>query len=175
MFLADLSMLRDLLLTMFICYIRAMNSPTPRQLDKIWMFFMPIFVVFLAVDQLSKWWALSSLKLGESVDFGFALSQNYGIVFGIALPQEVIFVLTGGILALGVYLVIQEKLWQDHWHLMGLALLLAGAIGNLIDRVRLGYVVDFIKVYWWPTFNLADAFIVAAIVLFGWIFVVRGK
>lgn len=136
---------------------------------------MPLFVMFLAADQLSKWWALSNLRLGESVDFGFALTQNYGIAFGIKLPQLAIFALTFGILALGAYLVVEEKLWQDHLHLTGLALLLAGAIGNLIDRVRLGYVVDFIKVYWWPTFNLADAFIVAAVILFGFIFIVRGK
>lgn len=150
-----------------------MNTPSSLQLDRLWMFFMPLFVLFFALDQLSKWWAVQELELGESVDFGFALSENYGMAFGIDLPQPLIFILIALVLGVGIYLVVQEKLWRDHWHLTGLALLSAGALGNLVDRIRLGYVVDFIKVYWWPTFNLADVFIVAAIVLFTWIFVVR--
>lgn len=81
--------------------------------------------------------------------------------------------MTFGILAMGTYLVIEEKLWQDKWHLTSLAMILAGAIGNLIDRMRFGYVIDFIKVYWWPNFNLADVWIVVGVIVFGWIVLVR--
>jgi len=48
---------------------------------------------------------------------------------------------------------------------LGLGLLLGGALGNLIDRVRFGAVIDFVDVPWWPTFNLADAAIVAGVAL----------
>ena len=145
------------------------------QLDKMWKFFAPILVLALGADQVSKDWAASQLSLDQSADVGFALSHNDGIVFGFDLPLAVIYLLTVGILGFGTYLVIQNKLWRDHWHLAGLALLLAGALGNLIDRIRLGYVIDFIKVYWWPTFNLADVWIVLAVLIFTWDALFRGE
>ncbi len=152
-----------------------MKKGSAGKLDKIWVYFAPLLVVFLGLDQISKAWAESSLSLAESVNFGFNLSHNEGVVFGLYLPVWTIYLMTAGILGLGVYLVIKEKLWQDRWHLTGLALLLSGALGNLIDRVRFGYVVDFIKVYWWPTFNLADVWIVTGVCLFAWEFLVREK
>ena len=54
-------------------------------------------------------------------------------------------------------------------------LLLAGALGNLFDRIRFGYVIDFIKVYWWPTFNIADVCIVLAVLVFAWDALFRGE
>ena len=142
-------------------------------LDKSWLFFGPFFLLLLGLDQWSKAWVLENLKLGEAKDFGLQLAQNNGIVFGIDMPEWVIYLLIIFILGFGAYLVFENKLWRDKWHLTGLALMLAGAIGNLIDRVRFGYVVDFIKIYWWPNFNLADVFIVSAVCLFAWIFIVR--
>ena len=137
-------------------------------LDRIWTVFAPLLIVFLGLDQITKEWAERNLSLAETVDFGFRLSHNEGVVFGLYLPVWVIYLITVGILVLGTYLVINERLWQDRWHLTGLAVLLSGAVGNLIDRVRFGYVVDFIQVYWWPTFNLADVWIVCAVVLLAW-------
>lgn len=144
-----------------------------RQLDKIWMFFAPLFIALFGADQISKEWASNNLNPEKNVDFGFVVSHNDGIVFGYDLPLAVIYLLTVFILALGTYLVIQNKLWRDHWHLAGLAFLLAGALGNLVDRIRFGYVIDFIKVYWWPTFNLADVWIVLAVLVFSWEFLFR--
>lgn len=146
-----------------------------RRLNRIWTFFAPFFVVFLGLDQISKEWALANLKLYENVNFGFALSRNDGMVFGFNLPAVGIYLITICILGLGIYLVIKEKLWQNHWHLFALALLFSGAIGNLIDRVRFGYVVDFIKVYWWPTFNIADIGIVLGVILLAWGMLFREK
>ncbi len=145
------------------------------QIDRMWKFFAPIFVLALGADQVSKEWAASHLSLEQSSDVGLALSHNDGIVFGFDLPLVVIYFLTVGILALGTYLVVQNKLWRDHWHLAGLALLLAGALGNLFDRIRFGYVIDFIKVYWWPTFNIADVCIVLAVLVFAWDALFRGE
>lgn len=150
-----------------------MNKPSSKFFDKQWLFFGPLFAVLLGADQASKAWANTQLELEEVIDFGFDLHYNDGIIWGIDLPMWVIFILTVAILGLGFYLVVENKLWRDKWHLTGLALILAGAIGNLIDRVRFGYVIDFIKIYWWPTFNLADAFIVCALLLFAWEFLVR--
>lgn len=158
-----------------ICYRKCMSLLRSSQLDKIWMFFAPLLVLTLGADQLSKDWALAHLNLEESTDLGLALTYNNGIVFGFDMPLAVIYFLTVAIVSFGTYLVIQNKLWRDHWHLAGLALLLAGAVGNLIDRIRFGYVIDFIKVYWWPTFNLADVWIVLAVLIFTWDALFRGE
>lgn len=130
-------------------------------------------MVLLGADQLTKTWADDALLLYQKTEFGLSLTHNYGMAFGLSLPTWSIYAIIAIVLGLGTWLVVQNKLWRDHWHLTGLALLLAGAIGNLIDRVRFGYVIDFIKIYWWPTFNLADIFIVAAVLLFAWEFLVR--
>lgn len=150
-----------------------MKHATRSELIKTWSYFAPLVFVLLAADQVSKWWAENTLTLGKTKDFGFALGHNYGITFGIEMPMWAIFAVSLVILGVGTYLVYEEKLWRDRWHLTGLAMILAGAVGNLIDRVRFGYVIDFIKVYWWPTFNLADVFIVLAVTLFMWEFLVR--
>ena len=144
-----------------------------RRLDQLWTFFAPLVVVFLSADQLTKDWAVSNLKDAKPTEFGLSLTYNSGVVFGFDLPLAAICLLTVGILALGTYLVVKQKLWRDRWHLTGLALLLSGAVGNLIDRVRFGAVVDFIKVYWWPTFNLADVWIVLGVLVFAWQFLFR--
>ncbi len=155
------------------CKRNIMKFARSPELDRIWKFFGPLFLVLFGADQISKWWAVKNLDSINDQNIGMALSYNDGIVFGLNLPIWMIWVLTIAVFGLGVWLVIENKLWRDHWHLTGLALLLAGAIGNTIDRFRLGYVVDFLKVYWWPTFNLADVFIVSAVALFAWEFLIR--
>ncbi len=138
-------------------------------LDKLWLRFSITTGILLVIDQASKFKAVSSLNLGDRVDFGWQLVYNDGIVFGIDLPTWIIFLFSMAILGMGTYLAIQEKLWQDKWHLTSLSMILAGALGNLIDRVRLGYVVDFIKIYWWPNFNLSDVWILSGVFLMGYL------
>ncbi|MBU0981542.1 signal peptidase II [Patescibacteria group bacterium] len=150
-----------------------MKVAEKRSLDKAWIYFSALFVLFTGLDQLSKWWALATLDETKRTDFGFEITYNTGIAFGIDLPTWAIWVVTVLVLGIGSWLVYENKLWRDKWHLTGLALLVAGAIGNLIDRVRLGYVVDFIKFYWWPNFNLADVWIVMAVVVLMYEFLIR--
>jgi lipoprotein signal peptidase len=145
-----------------------MDRKEATRLDRVWMFFAPIFVGLLALDQVTKWWAVNHVAPEANVDFGFSLVYNRVLLFNISLPQWAIYILTFCILALGVYLVLKNKMWEQKIHLVGFALILAGAIGNLIDRLHYGAVVDFIKVYWWPNFNLADVFIVSAVVILAW-------
>lgn len=150
-----------------------MKSLNLERLDRVWVFFAPLFLGLLTLDQISKAWALKSLDSAVIPKFGFFVTMNEGVAFGIDLPTWAIWVLSFGVLALGIGLMTESKRWQDHWHLTGMAFLLAGAVGNMIDRARLGQVVDFIKVYWWPTFNLADAFIVVGVIILAWEILVR--
>ena len=94
--------------------------------------------------------------------------HNKGAAFGLlsGLSAEfawLFFVATTG-LVLGVLGYLLWRLPDDHWPAaLGYSLILTGALGNLIDRVRLGEVVDFIDVYWgryhWPAFNVADSLV----------------
>lgn len=122
------------------------------------------------VDQMTKAWAVRRLRLGERVSvvegflhFGYA--ENTGIAFG-QLQEGGEFgrwMLAGlaALATLGVLAYFFRVRRADDRTLGACALLLAGIAGNLTDRVRLGYVVDFIELhlgsYQWPTFNVADA------------------
>jgi len=93
----------------------------------------------------------------------FKLARNPGIAFGIKLGWwPVVFVVLGGILlVLYLFLVSSKAARLGH---IGLGLILSGALGNLIDRLRPPYQVrDFIDFHFWPTFNLADVFLCVGI------------
>jgi signal peptidase II len=100
--------------------------------------------------------------------------QNRGAAFGILseadLPYQAAIFSAVSLLALVAIAVYAFRLPPEaRLPQMGLALVLGGALGNLIDRVRLGYVVDFIHVYWgrhqWPDFNVADSAITVGVAL----------
>lgn len=127
-------------------------------------------VLVVVSDQLTKQWAVEALS-EESIkaipDFlNFALAFNKGAAFsmfaGLESPWREIILWGFSFFASGlvIYLFIEDAK-DDPVSRFALVLILGGAIGNLIDRVRLGYVVDFIDVYWgdahFPTFNIADS------------------
>lgn len=119
-------------------------------------------------DQASKWLvrrAAADLPVELGWGFGLRLVSNSGVSFG-RLTDD-------GDLVLAVVCVLVAVLAfavcvAPAGYRLGLGVLLGGAAGNLIDRLRTGAVVDFVDVPWWPTFNLADAAIVAGVVLVVW-------
>ncbi|MGC9400127.1 MAG: signal peptidase II [Anaerolineae bacterium] len=134
--------------------------------------------VALAVDQLSKWWVLHHLPRHETVDvfpalralFSFTRLNNTGVAFGM-FPQlgDLFLVLTAVIVV--ALIIFHRRLGLVGWvaHL-ALGLQIGGALGNWVDRVVHGSVVDFIDVnFWplhdWPVFNLADTAIVVGVTL----------
>jgi signal peptidase II len=130
------------------------------------------------MDQASKAWAVRALRFGQSrvlVDGLLALeyAENRGIAFG-QLQEggsfgRWFFVVLAVLAAIAVLYYFWRTPRSDDRVLGACALLLAGILGNLTDRVRLGYVVDFILLhagqYHWPTFNVADASICAGALL----------
>ncbi len=127
------------------------------------------FALALALDQVSKLWILG-IRPSTEAFLGLQYSENYGILFGIALPTAVIFALTLAILtgALGIFWMEQKKRVLSGAEHLAFALVVAGGIGNLIDRIRLGFVVDFIHIGPYPNFNLADAWILIGVCLILW-------
>ncbi|MDB2385810.1 signal peptidase II [Shewanella sp.] len=125
-------------------------------------------LVFMA-DQLSKLWVLSNFKLGESIQilpiFNFTYVRNYGAAFNFLSDAGgwqrwlFTFIAIGFSLLLSVWLRQQShKMWRLN---LAYTLVIGGALGNLIDRLQHGYVVDFLHLYWnnshYPAFNIADS------------------
>ena len=138
-----------------------------------WALFAGIAIVVVVLDQLAKGWIVANLDPGEGmVVLGEWLrlvhGQNSGILFGM-LPQSapIFAVVSLGVTALIV--VYHAKAGHGIVTTIALGLLLGGAIGNLVDRLRYGYVVDFVDMgigsWRFYTYNLADACITTAIVL----------
>ncbi len=130
----------------------------------------------VALDQLAKWRVLSSFAPGESVEvtgfFNMVLVFNKGAAFsflaGAAGWQTPLLAAFAGAAALVLgYLILKNP--NKNWLALGLALILGGAIGNLVDRLRFGQVVDFVDLHalgWhWPAFNVADSAITVGAVL----------
>lgn len=124
----------------------------------------------VVLDQITKAAVSSKLALGESVEVisGFlhlTLVRNTGMAFGLLsrsdLPYKsaVMTLLSVGALAAVLYYTLRSD-QGDRITRFGLAFILGGALGNIIDRIRFGYVVDFVDVFYgsshWPAFNVAD-------------------
>jgi signal peptidase II len=129
-------------------------------------------LLIIIADQLSKHFITSMLQAGESIPLieGFlhlTFVRNPGAAFGMLPYQTIFFVIIT--VAVVLFIVYYYRLLSTDHRLLrfSLALLLGGAIGNLIDRLRTGYVVDFIDFKIWPpVFNIADSAIVIGIGLF---------
>ncbi len=138
-----------------------------------WFFSLIVFII--AADQFTKKLAVEFLKnKAQSIPiisdfFSFTYAENRGIAFGLELaPPLVLLLLTGLITAAVLWYVIVSKK-RSTMFLVAFALITGGGIGNMIDRIILGYVVDFIyfNIYngyifgsylsLWPIFNVADS------------------
>lgn len=132
-----------------------------------WLGLAAVAGAAIAADQVTKAIVSSSLALGESADVAGPLSihhvQNSGIAFGLFPTATLgVIVLTG--VAVTWMLIFFARSGGRHPILpVALGLLLGGSLSNLIDRVRLGHVTDFLDFRFWPAFNLADVFIVVGV------------
>lgn len=135
------------------------------------LLFLLTALAVVVLDQLTKGWVRLKLPPGQSLpeDGFFRLThiRNSGAVFGLmADPTLLIIVSTlAGIFVLFLYLF--HPAFQRPFLTLGLGLLLGGAVGNLVDRLILGYVTDFIDIRVWPIFNLADSATVVSIIMLG--------
>ena len=124
--------------------------------------------VVVLVDQATKFWIQSRMSYGESVPvisdvFHITYILNPGAAFGILENKTWFFVIVAVLLIAGVTY-IYPRLQADRPFLkLGAGLLTGVAVGNLIDRVRIGYVVDFFDFRIWPIFNVADICIVCGV------------
>ncbi|NFV12133.1 signal peptidase II [Clostridium sporogenes] len=129
-----------------------------------------ILILGIALDRISKIWASNTLASGKDIViiknlFSFSYLENRGAAFGIFQNRLIFLSLITTIVILGVvYFIIKYKPTSKLLKI-SLALIISGAIGNLIDRIYYKFVVDFIMlhykdVYYFPTFNVADMLVV---------------
>lgn len=144
---------------------------------------MPILLVLFVVvivDQWTKYYIQQNMSLGMSIPvidniFHITYILNPGAAFGILEHQTVLLVITALIIILALlyfYKRIPETLKLLRF---GLGLLAGGSIGNVIDRVKTGYVIDFFDFRIWPVFNIADIAIVCGVFLIIWTIVFASK
>jgi len=132
-----------------------------------WLALAAIALAAIAADQLTKHIVVSTLQLDEGTHVIGPLwihhVQNSGIAFGLfSSATAVVIVLTG--IAVAWMLVYFARSGGRHPILpVALGLVIGGSASNLLDRVRLGHVTDFIDLRFWPAFNLADSFIVIGV------------
>jgi signal peptidase II len=134
-----------------------------------WLELGAVVAAAIVADQLTKWIVSSQLALDESLHVLGPLEihhvQNSGIAFGLfASATAVVTALTA--IAVAWMLIYFARSGARHPVLpVALGLLIGGSTSNLIDRIRLGHVTDFLDLRYWPAFNLADSFIVIGVAI----------
>ena len=137
-----------------------------------WLSLFAVATAALIADQLTKQVIARTLDIGQSVDivgpFSIRHVENSGIAFGFFSSRTTVVIAVTAI-AVGWMIWFFARSAKRHPVLpVALGLVLGGSISNLIDRVRLGRVTDFLDLAAWPAFNLADSFIVVGVaILFG--------
>ena len=136
-----------------------------------------LMLFILVLDRWTKWLIHTRLLLNQTIQvvdgfFNITYVRNTGVAFGVLDPVQssmkstILVILTmGAIIGVIIYAwrtPLSQKLMQ-----VALSLILAGALGNLYDRIRYGYVIDFIEIYFhnyrWPSFNIADSAITTGV------------
>ena len=131
-----------------------------------------VIALLIALDQIIKRWALNDLQYKGSISvindvFNLTYVENRGAAFGLFQNNQWVFIVVALIASIiGLYFLHSNKIYSKLGKL-SVVLIIAGALGNLIDRIRLDYVVDYFDfVFIWNyVFNLADCFIVVGTIL----------
>ena len=135
------------------------------------MAYILTIIALIVIDQISKYLALNNLANIGSIPiieniFHLTYVENRGAAFGMFQNNQIVFIIVAVVASIvGLYYIYKKKL-----NLLGnisILLIISGAIGNLIDRVRLGFVVDYFdfRFIWDYVFNVADIFVVVGTIL----------
>lgn len=138
---------------------------------------MALTIGVILLDQLTKIVAEASLNLGTSINvlpsFNFTLAYNTGAAWSFLSQaggwQRWFFVGLSAVISVLIFFWIRQLSREEKLTAFSLSLILGGAVGNLIDRLLYGHVIDFIHVYYqsfhWPVFNIADSAITVGAIL----------
>lgn len=141
--------------------------------------FVPVVVAMVIVDRLAKLWAEANLaQYAHEMSLGvvdFTLVHNRGAAFGMGQGHGMFFIVLAVIVSIAVIAWLFVSKDHNAWEVVGLALVVAGGIGNCIDRLTTQYVVDFINFTFidFPVFNVADMCVTCGVVIFMVAFIAR--
>jgi signal peptidase II len=137
--------------------------------------------VVLVLDQITKLWVASAMEPGDTVSIvdGFArlrFTQNSGAAFGLFPDSSGIISVLALLVIIAILVAFVRLGHPGTLSVLAAGLVVGGAVGNLLDRLRLGYVVDFVdvygprlqlgdRIYTWPVFNVADSAITVGVIL----------
>lgn len=139
-----------------------------------------IIAILIGLDQIIKYWALNYLQEAVSISvisniFNLTYVENRGAAFGMLQNNQTIFIIVATIASCyGLYYLHNKKV--NNIGKIGILLVISGAIGNLIDRIKLGFVVDYLDfhIIWSYVFNLADCFVVVG-TIFLCIYIIKSE
>lgn len=126
-------------------------------------------LLVVIIDQISKWLVISNMEFGNSIPLikgiiSLTYVQNQGAAFGLFAGNTWIFIVSAVLAVLVISVYNYRNPLPNNIQII-LGLITGGAIGNLIDRFRYQYVIDFFDLGWWPVFNVADMAIVCGGIL----------
>ena len=129
-------------------------------------------------DQITKWAITRTFPYGASektfVPFLYLThTRNTGGAFSLLQARNSWFIVIAAVAMIALAFAYHRSARRDLWVSAALSLALGGAIGNLIDRVRFGYVIDFFDIKVWPVFNVADSAITIGILILAWTFLFK--
>jgi len=138
-----------------------------------------VVIILLGLDQLTKYWIMTSMNLYEAKEvipglFNLVYVTNKGAAFSMFASvdsplRHYFFVLVNSVAAIGLTIAAYRVRSRRLFYLVSFGLIASGAIGNLIDRVRFGAVIDFLDFYvgsyHWPAFNVADSCICVGVAI----------
>lgn len=136
--------------------------------------FLIVAALIVAFDQLSKLWIRAHLALGESLPLTDRLSLTYvgntGSAFGLLANRTFLLIIIGIASLLIVLLFLRYLSQVTTLSMVSIGLIWGGAVGNFIDRLRFGYVTDFVNFrlwgdFYWPAFNVADTAITVGVIV----------
>jgi signal peptidase II len=129
-------------------------------------------LALLAADRATKLWAMRDLRLDGPRPvlpfFELSYVENTGAAFGLGHGANGLFIVVSAVLIVVLARLLRRWPKDDVWLQAGGTLVLAGAVGNLYDRLFYRYVVDFLYLHHWPVFNVADSCITVGAVLLAW-------
>ncbi len=132
------------------------------------MFIIAILVI--AADFYTKYLVYTRMALHETIELPvkfiqLTYVQNFGGAFGIFQHQKLFFIAAAFVSVTCVLYFFEDIKELGKLSFLSASLIFGGAIGNLIDRIRFGYVVDFLDLRWWPVFNVADVALTIGVAL----------
>jgi signal peptidase II len=161
-----------------------MSERTPPSAATIWSLPGALALGVVLLDQLTKLWAVATLGpeprsrvlplIGDWLSLNYI--RNTGVAFGLFQNLPQLFTLTSIAITLAAIYIYRYHLpWRSDWIKVSMGLVVGGGLGNIIDRLRLGYVVDFIQVGWWPIFNIADSAVTVGVTMLALYLLVIGE